>query len=152
MKIRRRRRRRTGTFQEISSNKGLEDDIKTVTAPVKKPSLSHRSISTQSEDDMFESLFNLRQSASYDVTTNHGIWQKFRGLCRKITVSKQFTFFIMSVILMKMITIRYALSTFQDYSGLQAVETIIGRFISKENISLRKQSTFRDAATCFPAR
>lgn len=91
------------SFQEISSNKGLEDDIKPVTAPLKKPSLSHRSISTQSEDDMFESLFNLRQSASYDVTTNHGIWQKFRGLCRKITVSKQFTFFIMSVILLNMI-------------------------------------------------
>ena len=71
--------------------------------PLKKPSLSHRSISTQSEDDMFESLFNLRQSASYDVTTNHGIWQKFRGLCRKITVTKQFTFFIMSVILLNMI-------------------------------------------------
>ena len=52
---------------------------------------------------MFESLFNLRQSASYDVTTNHGIWQKFRGLCRTITVSKQFTFFIMSVILLNMI-------------------------------------------------
>ena len=91
------------SFQEISSNKGLEDDIKPVTAPLKKPSLSHRSISTQSEDDMFESLFNLRQSASYDVTTNHGIWQKFRGLCRKITVRKQFTFFIMSVILLNMI-------------------------------------------------
>ncbi|CAH3037176.1 unnamed protein product [Porites lobata] len=53
--------------------------------------------------DMFESLFNLRQSVSYDVTMNHGIWQKFRGLCRKITVSKQFTFFIMSVILLNMI-------------------------------------------------
>ena len=50
------------------------------------------------------------------------------------------------------ITIRYALSIFQDYSGLQEVEIIIGRFISKENISLIKQSTFRDAATCFPAR
>lgn len=91
------------SFQDISLNKGLEDDIKPVTASLKKPSLSHRSIPTQSEDDMFESLFNLRQSASYDVTTNHGIWQKFRGLYREITVSKQFTFFIMSVILLNMI-------------------------------------------------
>ena len=91
------------SFQDISLNKGLEDDIKPVTAPIKKPSLSRRSTSRKSEDDMFESLFNLRQSASYDVTTNHGIWQKFRGLCRKITVSKQFTFFILSVILLNMI-------------------------------------------------
>lgn len=69
----------------------------------KRPSLKRRNISTQSEDDMFESLFNLRQSASYDVTANHGAWQKLRTLCRKITESKQFTFVIMSAILLNMI-------------------------------------------------
>lgn len=70
---------------------------------LKRPSLKRRNISTQSEDDMFESLFNLRQSASYDVTANHGAWQRLRSLCRKITESKQFTFIIMSAILLNMI-------------------------------------------------
>lgn len=70
---------------------------------IKRPSLKRRHISTQSEDDMFESLFNLRQSATYDVTTNRGAWQRLRTLCRKITESKQFTFFIMSAILLNMI-------------------------------------------------
>ena len=70
---------------------------------LKRPSLKRRNISTQSEDDMFESLFNLRQSASYDVTANNGAWHKLRTLCRKITESKQFTFVIMSAILLNMI-------------------------------------------------
>ena len=70
---------------------------------LKRPSLKRRNISTQSEDDMFESLFNLRQSASYDVTGNHGAWKKLRTLCRKVAESKQFTFVIMSAILLNMI-------------------------------------------------
>lgn len=70
---------------------------------LKRPSLKRRNVSTQSEDDMFESLFNLRQSASYDVTANRGAWQKLRTLCRKVTESKQFTFVIMSAILLNMI-------------------------------------------------
>lgn len=70
---------------------------------VKRPSLKRRNISSQSEDDMFESLFNLRQSATYDVTTNHGAWRRLRILCRKIAESKHFTFFIMSAILLNMI-------------------------------------------------
>lgn len=68
-----------------------------------RPSLKRRNISSQSEDDMFESLFNLRQSATYDVTTNHGAWQRLRIFCRKIAESKQFTFFIMSAIFLNMI-------------------------------------------------
>ena len=70
---------------------------------LKRPSLHRRNVSSQSEDDMFESLFNLRQSATYDVTGNHGAWQRLRILCRKITESKQFTFFIMGSILLNMI-------------------------------------------------
>ena len=70
---------------------------------LKRPSLKRRNISTQSEDDMFESLFNLRQSATYDVTANHGAWHKLRTLCRKVAESKQFTFVIMSAILLNMI-------------------------------------------------
>jgi len=77
---------------ENTSRKGLE-----------RPPLKRQDTSTQSEDDMFESSFNLRQSASYDVTANHGAWQKLRTLCRKITESKQFTFFIMGSILLNMI-------------------------------------------------
>ena len=82
-----------------------DDDCQPVVAASKekRSPLNHRNISTQSEDDMFESLFNLRQSASYDVTVNQGVWQKLRALCRKVTVSKQFTFFIMGVILLNMI-------------------------------------------------
>lgn len=70
---------------------------------LKRPSLNRRHISSQSEDDMFESLFNLRQSATYDVTTNHGAWHRLRIFCRKITETKQFTFVIMSAILLNMI-------------------------------------------------
>ncbi|KAJ7340397.1 Voltage-dependent T-type calcium channel subunit alpha-1G [Desmophyllum pertusum] len=70
---------------------------------LKRPSLNRRPISTQSEDDMLESLFNLRQSATYDVTTNHGAWQRLRTLCKRIIETKQFTFLIMSAILLNMI-------------------------------------------------
>lgn len=70
---------------------------------LKRPSLNRRLISTQSEDDMFESLFNSRQSATYDVTANHGAWHRLRTLCKKITETKQFTFLIMSAILLNMI-------------------------------------------------
>ena len=69
----------------------------------KMASLSQRNVSTQSEDDMFDSLFNLRQSAFYDVTVSQGAWQRVRALCRKVTVSTYFTFLIMSVILLNMI-------------------------------------------------
>lgn len=69
----------------------------------KKTPPSQRNVSTQSEDDMFDSLFNLRQSASYDVTVSQGAWQRVRALCRKVIVSKYFTFLIMSVILLNMI-------------------------------------------------
>ena len=68
----------------------------------KHPQLQ-RGATTQSEDDMFDSLFNLRQSASYDVTVRRGAWQSLRALCRKVAASKQFTFFIMVIILLNMI-------------------------------------------------
>lgn len=67
-----------------------------------KPPQIERDISIQSEDDMFDSLFNLRQSASYDVTSSQGAWHALRALCRKVAVSKQFTFFIMIIILLNM--------------------------------------------------
>jgi len=96
---------------------------------LKRPSLKRRNISTQSEDDMFESLFNLRQSASYDVTANHGAWQKLRTLCRKITESKQFTFVIMSAILLNMICM--GLEHYQQPERLTvALETVNIIFVS----------------------
>ena len=88
-------------FLETGDNECRPEN--TSSTGLKRPSLKRRNISTQSEDDMFESLFNLRQSASYDVTANHGAWQKLRTLCRKVTESKQFTFVIMSAILLNMI-------------------------------------------------
>lgn len=89
---------------------------------LKRPSLKRRNISTQSEDDMFESLFNLRQSASYDVTANHGAWQKLRTLCRKITESKQFTFVIMSAILLNMICM--GLEHYQQVREIRAGKSV----------------------------
>lgn len=82
----------------------------------KKSPMIRRNISTQSEDDMFDSLFNLRQSASYDVTVNEGAWQKLRALCRKVAASKQFTFLIMSVILLNMICM--GLEHYQQVSSM----------------------------------
>lgn len=89
---------------------------------LKRLSLKRRNISTQSEDDMFESLFNLRQSASYDVTANHGAWQKLRTLCRKITESKQFTFVIMSAILLNMICM--GLEHYQQVREIRAGKSV----------------------------
>ena len=92
-------------FKDLALERGQNEcqPENTSSAGLKRPSLKRRNISTQSEDDMFESFFNLRQSASYDVTANQGAWQKLRTLCRKITESKQFTFVIMSAILLNMI-------------------------------------------------
>ena len=94
------------SFQDFARER-LDDDCQTAETTVAsgkgKNPLSRRTASSLSEDDMFESLFNLGQSASYDVTINQGVWQRFRALCRKITVSKQFTFLIMGVILLNMI-------------------------------------------------
>ena len=96
---------RDTTFKELALE-GLDNECQpedTSSRGMKRPSLKRRNISTQSEDDMFESLFNLRQSATYDVTTNHGAWQRLRTLSRRITESKHFTSFIMSAILLNMI-------------------------------------------------
>jgi len=92
-------------FKELVMERGDNEcqPENTSNRDLKRPSLKRRNISTQSEDDMFESLFDLRQCASYDVTANHGAWRKLRTLCRKITESKQFTFIIMSAILLNMI-------------------------------------------------
>lgn len=92
-------------FKELVMERGDNEcqPENTSSRDLKRPSLKRRNISTQSEDDMFESLFDLRQCASYDVTANHGAWRKLRTFCRKITESKQFTFIIMSAILLNMI-------------------------------------------------
>ena len=74
-----------------------------VNTTLKRPSLQRRNISAQNEDDMFESLFNLGKSATYDVTGNRSAWQRLRTFCRNIIESKQFNFFIMGAILLNMI-------------------------------------------------
>ena len=91
------------TFKDFATERRDNDCQPVVAGSKGKSSAVRRNISTQSEDDMFESLFNLRQSASYDVTVNQGIWQRLRASCRKVIVSTQFTFLIMGVILLNMI-------------------------------------------------
>lgn len=68
-----------------------------------RPSLKRPHISAQTKDNTFSSLVILNQSANNDVTLNYGAWQRLRTLCRKITEKKQFTFLIMSAILLNMI-------------------------------------------------
>ena len=87
----------------IKDDDDCQPEVAIAASKRKKTPPSERNVSTQSEDDMFDSLFNLRQSASYDVTVSQGAWQRVRALCRKVTVSKYFTFLIMSVILLNMI-------------------------------------------------
>ncbi|XP_015766817.1 PREDICTED: voltage-dependent T-type calcium channel subunit alpha-1H-like [Acropora digitifera] len=82
---------------------GSDNQTKVTSSKPKKYPQIQRGARTQSEDDMFDSLFNLRQSASYDVTARRGAWQSLRALCRKVAASKHFTFFIMVVILLNMI-------------------------------------------------
>ncbi|KAK2571693.1 Voltage-dependent T-type calcium channel subunit alpha-1G [Acropora cervicornis] len=74
---------------------GSDNQTKVTSSKPNKHPQIQRGATTQSEDDMFESLFNLRQSASYDVTARRGAWQSLRALCRKVAASKHFTFFIM---------------------------------------------------------
>ena len=82
---------------------GSDNQPKVTSSKRSKHPQVQRGASTQSEDDMFDSLFNLRQSASYDVTARRGAWQALRALCRKVAVSKHFTSFIMVIILLNMI-------------------------------------------------
>ncbi|XP_074639691.1 voltage-dependent T-type calcium channel subunit alpha-1H-like isoform X1 [Acropora palmata] len=82
---------------------GSDNQTKVTSSKPNKHPQIQRGATTQSEDDMFESLFNLRQSASYDVTARRGAWQSLRALCRKVAASKHFTFFIMVIILLNMI-------------------------------------------------
>ena len=82
---------------------GSDNQTKVTSSKPNKHPQIQRGARTQSEDDMFDSLFNLRQSASYDVTARRGAWQSLRALCRKVAASKHFTFFIMVIILLNMI-------------------------------------------------
>lgn len=56
-----------------------------------------------SRKDFYNSIFDLRQCDSYDVSRNSGPCNRFRDIFRKLAESKQFLHFIMISILVNMI-------------------------------------------------
>lgn len=62
-----------------------------------------RKKTSRKDEDMYDSIFDLRQCDSYDVVQKRGPFRRLRSVCRRIAESRHFIHFIMLSILVNMI-------------------------------------------------